>query len=118
MDGVRLWFGGVWMFKLDPTTGLRDYTATYETVENQSDAYYGIKVAGGFGNSGEGAYLAHANGHWYLFLSYGHLQQTGGYQSASSAPTQSPAPTWTRPATRPSPPAPKATTGRETPASA
>ena len=74
------WFGGVWMFKLDPTTGLRDYTATYETVENQSDAYYGIKVAGGFGNSGEGAYLAHANGHWYLFLSYGHLQQTGGYQ--------------------------------------
>lgn len=74
------WFGGVWMFKLDPTTGLRDYTATYETVENQSDAYYGIKVAGGFGNSGEGAYLAHTNDHWYLFLSYGHLQQTGGYQ--------------------------------------
>ena len=23
------WFGGMWMFKLDPTTGLRDYNSTY-----------------------------------------------------------------------------------------
>lgn len=74
------WFGGMWMFRLDPTTGLRDYTQTYETVANQSDAYYGIKLAGGFGNSGEGSYLIHTNGYWYLFASYGNLQQTGGYQ--------------------------------------
>lgn len=74
------WFGGMWMFKLDSATGLRDYSTTYETVSNQSDAYYGIKLGGGFGNSGEGSYLIHTNGYWYLFASYGNLQQTGGYQ--------------------------------------
>lgn len=74
------WFGGIWMFQLDPATGLRDYSVTYDTVENESDAYYGIKIAGGFGNSGEGSYLINTNGYWYLFLSYGNLQQTGGYQ--------------------------------------
>ena len=74
------WFGGMWMLKLDPATGLRDYTATYDTVTDQSDAYYGIKIAGGYGNSGEGSYLLHTNGYWYLFASYGALQQKGGYQ--------------------------------------
>ena len=74
------WFGGMWMFKLDPATGLRDYSTTYETVANQSDAYYGVKLGGGFGNSGEGSYLLHSGDYWYLFASYGNLQQTGGYQ--------------------------------------
>ncbi|MEK0307170.1 glycoside hydrolase family 43 protein [Bifidobacterium sp. IMAU50988] len=74
------WFGGVWMIRLDPATGLRDYRTTYETKPNVSDAYYGHKIAGGFGNSGEGSALLHTNGHWYLFLSYGKLVQTGGYQ--------------------------------------
>ncbi|MCH9274804.1 glycoside hydrolase family 43 protein [Bifidobacterium amazonense] len=74
------WFGGLWMFKLDPATGLRDYKTTYQTVTDKSDQYYGIKLAGGYGNSGEGSYLLHTNGYWYLFASYGALQQTGGYQ--------------------------------------
>ncbi len=74
------WFGGMWMFKLDPTTGLRDYGTTYTTEANRSDAYYGIKLGGGFGNSGEASYLLHTNGYWYLFASYGGLQQTAGYQ--------------------------------------
>jgi beta-xylosidase len=74
------WFGGIWMIKLDPSTGLRDYGNRYQTVKNVSDAYYGHKLAGGFGNSGEGAALAKANGYWYLMLSYGGLGQTGGYQ--------------------------------------
>lgn len=74
------WFGGIWMLKLDPTTGLRDYTTTYQTQPNLSDAYYGYKLAGGFGNSGEGSALLHNQNHWYLFLSYGKLVQTGGYQ--------------------------------------
>ena len=39
-----------------------------------------MKLGGGFGNSGEGSYLLHDNGYWYLFASYGALQQTGGYQ--------------------------------------
>ena len=30
---VGSWFGGIWMFKLDPATGLRDYTAAYPFVK-------------------------------------------------------------------------------------
>lgn len=106
------WFGGMWMFKLDPKTGLRDYSTTYQTVKNQSDAYYGIKLGGGFGNSGEGSYLLHTNGHWYLFASYGNLQQTGGSGCACSAPTRSPVRTSMKTATPQSASAPSATTGR------
>lgn len=50
------WFGGIWMIKLDPATGLRDYSTTYETVPNVSDAYYGHKLAGGIGE-GTAIYL-------------------------------------------------------------
>lgn len=74
------WFGGIHLLRLDPKTGLRDYSVTYKTVPDRSDAYYGYKIAGGYGNSGEGSALVHANGWWYLFLSYGKLEQKGGYQ--------------------------------------
>ena len=74
------WFGGLWMIKLDPTTGLRDYSTTYNQVEDRSDPYYGVKIAGGHAVSGEGSYLLNTNGYWYLFVSYAALQQTGGYQ--------------------------------------
>lgn len=74
------WFGGVWMFKLNPKTGLRDYSMRYPLVQDSSDPYYGIKVAGGYWNSGEGAYFIRNNGWWYLFISYGWLGRTGGYQ--------------------------------------
>jgi arabinan endo-1,5-alpha-L-arabinosidase len=74
------WFGGIWMIKLDPQTGLRDYSASYPTVADKSDAYYGIKLAGGHWASGEGSYLVHTNGYWYMFLAYGELGQRGGYQ--------------------------------------
>lgn len=74
------WFGGIWMIQLDSATGLRDYSAHYETRTNASDAYYGIKIAGGHWASGEGSYLVHTNGYWYLFLAYGELAQRGGYQ--------------------------------------
>ncbi|WP_418969060.1 family 43 glycosylhydrolase [Alloscardovia omnicolens] len=74
------WFGGIWMIKLDASTGLRDYSTTYATEHNVSDAYYGYKIAGGYGNSGEGSYILKVKNYWYLFLSYGHLEQRGGYQ--------------------------------------
>ncbi|KFF31562.1 endo-1,5-alpha-L-arabinosidase [Bifidobacterium bombi DSM 19703] len=74
------WFGGIWMLKLDPSTGLRDYKTTYPTKENVSDAYYGHKLAGGHGNSGEGTALVKNGEYWYMMLSYGALQQGGGYQ--------------------------------------
>ncbi|WEV53082.1 glycoside hydrolase family 43 protein [Bifidobacterium sp. ESL0704] len=74
------WFGGLWMIRLDPKTGLRDYTTTYPLVHDASDPYYGIKIGGGYSNSGEGSYFLNANGWWYLMLSYGGLGRTGGYQ--------------------------------------
>ena len=74
------WFGGIWMMKLDPSTGLRDYGTTYRTLRNSSDAYYGHKIAGGYNNSGEGASFVHHGDYWYLFLSYGNLGVDGGYQ--------------------------------------
>ena len=39
-----------------------------------------MKVAGGYWNSGEGSYFIRENGWWYLFMSYGWLGRTGGYQ--------------------------------------
>ena len=74
------WFGGLWLLELDPHTGLRDYQHTYSTHADVSDTYYGIKLAGGYWNSGEGSFLIHHNDWWYLFISYGELQRTGGYQ--------------------------------------
>lgn len=74
------WFGGLYMLKLDAQTGLRDYTYTYETVEDASDAYLGIKIAGGHAVSGEGPYIIQAGDYYYLFVSYGGLSAAEGYQ--------------------------------------
>lgn len=74
------WFGGLYILKLDENTGLRDYSETYETVPNESDAYYGHKVHGGFGVSGEGPFIIKKDNYYYLFVSYGGLTAEGGYQ--------------------------------------
>ncbi len=79
------WFGGLIMLELDEATGLRDYTVTYETVTNESDAYMGKKVAGGYYSSGEGPYITYIEdsdtgvGYYYLFVSYGYYNTNGGY---------------------------------------
>ena len=79
------WFGGIYMLELDENTGLRDYNVTYPTVINQSDAYMGTKVAGGYWVSGEGPYIEYmtppgsSKGYYYLFLSYGYFHPNGEY---------------------------------------
>ena len=73
------WFGGIWMIKLDASTGLRDYDTTYTYVENETDPYQGYKLAGGFHSSGEASYIEYINGYYYLFVTYGGLTATGGY---------------------------------------
>ena len=65
------------MLKLDENTGLRDYTTTYETIPNEQDAYYGHKLHGGFGVSGEAPYIIKKDGYYYLFVSYGGLVAEG-----------------------------------------
>ncbi|MCM1228161.1 MAG: RICIN domain-containing protein [Clostridium sp.] len=79
------WFGGLYMLELDEKTGLRDYNVKYETVTDASDAYMGIKAAGGHWVSGEGAYIEYmenpetGKGYYYLFVSYGCFNNDGGY---------------------------------------
>ena len=41
------WSGGIWIFKLDPKTGLRDTATKYDYKENETDPYMGYKLAGG-----------------------------------------------------------------------
>lgn len=75
------WFGGIYMLKLDESTGLRDYSYTYTTKANKSDAYMGLKLAGGYGQSGEGSYIVHdeESGYYYLYLSYCGLNATDNF---------------------------------------
>ena len=80
------WSGGIFMLKLDKTTGLRDYTYTYSGTASSpsesatSDAYFGKKIAGGAYVSGEGPYIQHIGDYYYLFMSYGGFAPDGGYE--------------------------------------
>ena len=79
------WSGGIFMLRLDPTTGLRDYTVAYpdrqaSTRDCTSDPYFGTKIAGGYYVSGEGSYIKKVGPWYYLFMSYGGLESGGGYE--------------------------------------
>lgn len=81
------WSGGIFMFELDETTGLRDYTVKYESKFSSGsdyrncieDPYYGKKIAGGWYNSGEASYIQRIGNYYYLFMSYGGLSGYGDY---------------------------------------
>ena len=98
-DGGNLWMsygswsGGIFMLKLDKTTGLRDYSQKYEyqtegnastpganTYNVLSDPYFGKKIAGGYYVSGEGSYIQKIGNYYFLFMSYGGLNPSQGYQ--------------------------------------
>lgn len=87
------WSGGIFVLRLDKTTGLRDYTYTFPYQINgvtvtpgaaskacTSDPYFGKKIAGGYYVSGEGSYIKKIGKYWFLFLSYGGLNPCQGYQ--------------------------------------
>ena len=87
------WFAGIFMIKLDKENGLRDYTYTYPyqvkgvtttagaaNAKATSDPYFGKKIAGGWGVSGEASYIQKVGKYYYLFMSYGGLTAAGGYQ--------------------------------------
>ena len=73
------WFGGLYMLKIDSKTGLRDYSKTYTTQKDVSDAYYGVKIAGGYECSGEAPYIMKSGDYYYLFVTNGGLAANGGY---------------------------------------
>lgn len=87
------WSGGIFMLKLNPENGLRDYeykfpyqvngTTTTNTSANKNctcDPYFGKKIAGGYYVSGEASYIEKIGKYYFLFMSYGGLQSDGGYQ--------------------------------------
>ncbi len=75
------WFGGLFMLKLDNSTGLRDYSSTYETKINASDQYLGKRISGGYGTTGEGSFIVYdkTSGYYYLYESYCGLDATDGF---------------------------------------
>ena len=79
------WSGGIWMLELDENTGLRDYDVKYPSTGGStdgvtSDPYFGKKIAGGYYVSGEASYIEHIGDYYFLFVTYGGLEQKGGYQ--------------------------------------
>ena len=75
------WFGGIFMLKLSNSTGLRDYSYTYSTTTNVSDAYFGYRISGGYGCTGEGSYIVYdeETGYYYLYVSYCGLDATDSF---------------------------------------
>lgn len=88
------WSGGIFVLRIDPTTGRPVYPGRDGTTPDGRlvDRYFGIKIAGGYGKSGEGPYVVYDRDtrYYYLFVSYGWLGATGGYNIRvfrSRAPT-------------------------------
>lgn len=73
------WSGGIYILELDENTGLRDYTKKYDYTANTSDPYMGVKIADGFGSTGEASYVQKIGDYYYLFITYGGLAAKGGY---------------------------------------
>ena len=79
------WSGGIWLIKLDKTTGLRDYTRKYGESDDMTnpneDAYMGKKISGATGATGEASYIVYdsATDYYYLYVTYGGLVADGGY---------------------------------------
>lgn len=87
------WSGGIFLLRLDKNNGLRDYTYAYPyevngkaatsaaaSANTTSDPYFGKKIAGGYYVSGEASYVEKIGSYYFLFMSYGGLVSTGGYQ--------------------------------------
>ncbi|MCR4617611.1 MAG: glycoside hydrolase family 43 protein [Lachnospiraceae bacterium] len=74
------WSGGMFLIELDPATGQVIHPEADE--ENHVDPYFGKWLLGGYHHSIEGPYILYDKeaGYYYLFVSYGGLARTGGYQ--------------------------------------
>ncbi|KAB7670762.1 LamG-like jellyroll fold domain-containing protein [Bacillus sp. B1-b2] len=78
------WSGGTFILPLDKETGVPIYPGKDgETSDGRMiDRYFGTKIAGGYGRSGEGTYAVYdkESGYYYLYITYGGLAAEGGYQ--------------------------------------
>lgn len=74
------WSGGMYLIELDRETG--QVIHPEEDSEKRVDPYYGRRLMGGLHTSIEAPYILYdeESGYYYLFVSYGGLVRTGGYQ--------------------------------------
>jgi arabinan endo-1,5-alpha-L-arabinosidase len=72
------WSGGIYLLQLDPATGQPYYPGTNN---GNTDGYFGTRIAGGYGKSGEAPYIVYdsSTGYYYLYVTYGWLGKDGGY---------------------------------------
>lgn len=76
------WSGGIYLLEIDPATGKAIHPTASSTDGNViTDIYFGKKIAGGYGASGEGPYVIYDEDteYYYLFMSYGYLTANSGY---------------------------------------
>jgi len=77
------WSGGTYLLELDPTTGTPNYPGEDGITEDGRviDRYFGVKLSGGYHESGEGPYIVYddESGYYNMWLTYGGLQSNGGY---------------------------------------
>lgn len=77
------WSGGIFLLEIDPSTGRPLYPGEDGLTADGRliDRYFGVKISGGFGRSGEGPYIVFdkERGYYYLFVTYGWLGADGGY---------------------------------------
>lgn len=73
------WSGGMYILEIDVTSGEPMYPGA-DSGDNV-DRYFGKKLIGGYHQSGEGPYITYdkQTGLYYLFVTYGQLQSSGGY---------------------------------------
>ena len=76
------WSGGIFTLEIDPKTGRCIHPKTGKTEDGRMvDSYFGTKIAGGYGKSGEGPFIEYnaETGYYYLWTVYGGLFSDGGY---------------------------------------
>lgn len=72
------WSGGIYILQLDKATGQPIYP---KSNSDQTDGYFGKRIAGGYTKSGEAPYILYDNEskYYYLYVTYGWLGVDGGY---------------------------------------
>lgn len=72
------WSGGIYILQINPATGQPYYPGS---DSGDTDRYFGKRIAGGYGKSGEAPYIVHDSrtGYYYLYVTYGGLANSGGY---------------------------------------
>ena len=76
------WSGGIFTLEIDPKTGKCIHPKSGKTEDGRMvDSYFGTKISGGYGKSGEGPFIEYNSdtGFYYLWVTYGGLPAKGGY---------------------------------------